>query len=251
MISIAKTGGETFFTLNFGLKFFTENINGVSIEMIAVKGGTFQMGSNDREAGEKPVHKVTVSDFYIGKYEVTQAQWQAIMGSNPSNFKGDNLPVENVSWNDAQEFIQKLNSKTTKTYRLPTEAEWEYAAGASTGSSTGRTKWAGTNEESSLGAYAWYDANSNSTTHFVGSKLPNGLGIYDMSGNVREWCNDWYGSYRSRAQTNPSGPSGGSYRVLRGGGWSNYALNCRVASRNSSTPGYRHGSLGFRLVSSR
>ena len=215
--------------------------------MIPIKGGTFQMGRNDGETDEKPVHTVTVSDFSIGKTEVTQAQWVAIMGSNPSYFKGDNLPVEQVSWDDVQVFIGKLNAKTSKTYRLQTEAEWEYAAG---GGENNRTEYAGTDIESNLDNYAWNANNSNDTTHPVGTKQPNQLGLYDMSGNVWEWCSDWYGSdyYAKSLQINPKGASGGSERVYRGGGWNLEATNCRVAYRYGNSPGGRDFCLGFRLV---
>jgi formylglycine-generating enzyme required for sulfatase activity len=247
-VSIFQTGGETSFSLSFDPQSFAETVNATTIEMVAIKGGTFQMGSNEGLSEEKPIHTVTVSDFSIGKTEVTQAQWVAIMGSNPSNFKGDNLPVETVSWDDVQVFLGKLNAKTGKTYRLPTEAEWEYAAGASTGPATGRNKFAGTNNESSLGDYAWYDGNSGGKTHPVGSKQPNSLGLYDMGGNVWEWCNDWYGSYISSPKNNPKGATTGSLRVNRGGSWIIAASVCRVAYRNSNTPGYRYRNLGFRPV---
>ena len=225
----------------------TESVNGVSFDMVAIKGGTFSMGSNDGDSDEKPIHTVTLSDFYMGKTEVTQAQWVAVMGSNPSWFKGDNLPVETVSWDDVQIFLGKFNAKTGKTYRLPTEAEWEYAAGGSVGQ-----KWPGTNNESSLGNYAWYDANSNDTTHAVGAKQPNSLGLYDMGGNVWEWCSDWYSAdyYANSPQTNPKGASTGSGRVLRGGSWNGHASYCRVSFRFCSYPDYRYYSYGFRLVCS-
>jgi formylglycine-generating enzyme required for sulfatase activity len=220
-----------------------------SIEMVRVKGGTFTMGytseqGNDCYSDEKPSHQVTLSDFYIGKYEVTQAQWKAVMGSNPSHFKGDNLPVETVSWDDAQEFIRKLNVQTGKNYRLPTEAEWEYAARG--GAQSRGTKYSGSN---TVGDVAWYDGNSGNAIHPVGQKLPNELGLYDMSGNVWEWCSDWYGAYSSGSQTNPAGPSSGSYRVDRGGSWCSYARNARVPFRDYGTPGYRGSALGFRLAS--
>jgi formylglycine-generating enzyme required for sulfatase activity len=249
-VSISQTGGETSFSLSFGPQSFTETVNGTTIEMVAIKGGTFQMGSNEGENDEKPMHTVTVSDFSMGKTEVTQAQWIAVMGSNPSNFKGENLPVEMVSWDDIQVFINKLNAKTGKTYRLPTEAEWEYAAGASTGSVTGRNKYAGTDSESSLGNYAWYSDNSGSKTHPVGTKQPNQLGLYDMSGNVWEWCSDWYGAdyYPNSPQNNPKGASNGSLRVLRGGSWYFSASYCRVSDRFNFSPGYRDYRCGFRLV---
>ncbi len=241
-VSISQTGSETSFNLIFGPQSFTESVNGASFDMVAIKGGTFQMGSNE-SSDEKPIHTVTVSDFSIGKTEVTQAQWAAVMGSNPSNFKGDNLPVETVSWDDVQVFINKLNAKTGKTYRLPTEAEWEYAAGGVIGQ-----KWAGTITESSLANFAWYDANSGSKTHPVGTKQPNQFGLYDMSGNVWEWCSDWYGSYSSSPQNNPMGASTGSYRVYRGGSWRGEATYCRVARRGSNTPDNRYDNLCFRLV---
>ena len=216
--------------------------------MVYVKGGSFAMGAtaeqgSDAQSDEKPTHSVTVSDFYIGKYEVTQAQWEAIMGTNPSNWKGDNLPVENVSWNDVQEFITKLNAQTGKKYRLPTEAEWEYAARG--GNQSKGYKYSGSNSISNI---AWYDANSNKMTHIVGQKSPNELGIYDMSGNVWEWCQDWLGNYNSSFQTNPTGPSSGSYRILRGGSWSYIARTCRVSIRGYSKPADRYNRHGFRLA---
>ena len=213
--------------------------------MVAIEGGSFMMGSNnDGDIFEKPVHRVTVSDFYMGKTEVTQALWKAVMGNNPSRFKGDNLPVEQVSWDDVQEFIKKLNRLTRKKYRLPTEAEWEYAAG---GGSTNRTKWAGTDVESSVANYAWYDSNSGSQTHEVATKLPNSLGLYDMSGSVWEWCNDWYGEYSSNDQVNPDGAPSDTDRVRRGGSWVNFLPDCRVANRNNNEPDNRFNYLGFRL----
>ena len=222
------------------------DINVGGFDMVFVAGGTFTMGAtaeqgSDAESDEKPTHSVTVSDFYIGKYEVTQAQWKAVMGSNPSNFQGDNLPVEKVSWNDIQEFIQKLNAQTGKKFRLPTEAEWEYAARG--GNQSKGYKYSGSN---SISEVAWYDGNSG--THPVGQKTPNELGIYDMSGNVYEWCQDWYGSYSSEAQTNPTGPSSGSSRVLRGGSWHSLARNCRVSYRNDRYPDNRSSYYGFRLA---
>jgi formylglycine-generating enzyme required for sulfatase activity len=246
-IEIAQTGDETSFTLSFGPASFTETVKGVSFEMIAIKGGTFQMGSNDGYSDEKPVHAVTVSDFAMGKTEVTQALWQAVMGNNPSYFKGNNLPVEQISWNDCQEFLKKLNDLTGKKYRLPTEAEWEYAAG---GGANNRTQWAGTNSESSLGKYAWYYSNSRRKTQAVGTKKPNALGLYDMSGNVWEWCSDWYGSdyYKSSPQNNPQGPVSVSYCVFRGGSWNGRADDCRSANRGSNYPDGRDDLLGFRLV---
>ena len=217
------------------------------IEMIRVEGGTFSMGSDDSDAwdDEKPVHSLSVSSFSIGKYEVTQKLWKAVMGSNPSYFKGDNLPVENVSWDDVQTFIRKLNQKTGKHYRLPTEAEWEFAARG--GNRSRGYKYSGSND---IDAVAWCTNNSGSKTHPVGTKSPNELGIYDMSGNVREWCQDWYGGkyYSSSPYSNPTGPSTGSYRVSRGGSWGGYARGCRVFRRNNFSPGFYGSYLGFRLA---
>ena len=215
------------------------------IVMVKVTGGTFTMGDTDGYSWELPTHQVTVGDFYIGKYEVTQGQWQAVMGSNPSYFNacGDNCPVELVTWNDVQDFITKLNQQKGTKYRLPTEAEWEYAA-RSGGKSE---KYSG---GSDVNAVAWYNSNSGSTTHPVGQKQANGLGLYDMSGNVWEWVNDWYGVYGSTAQTNPKGPSTGSSsnRVLRGGSWYGDAYNARASVRYSDYPDYSDSVIGFRLA---
>ena len=215
--------------------------------MVYVEGGTFTMGATSEQKNpdydEKPTHRVSLSSFYIGKYEVTQALWKAVMGSNPSRFEGDNLPVENVSWNDCQTFLRKLNAMTGKNFRLPTEAEWEFAARG--GNRSRGYQYSGSNVLSDV---AWYDDNSGSKTHNVGTKAPNELGIYDMSGNVWEWCQDWKGSYSSSAQTNPTGPSSGSHRVFRGGSWFSNAGRCRVAYRNDGTPGFRGIHLGLRLA---
>ena len=216
-------------------------------EMVMVEGGTFTMGCTNGQSDcgkdEKPTHRVTVSSFQMGKYEVTQAQWRAVMGKNPSSFSScDNCPVENVSWNDAQDFIRKLNEKTGKNYRLPTEAEWEYAARG--GNKSKGYKYAGSND---LGTVASYTGNSRNRTHPVGQKQANELGIHDLSGNVWEWCEDWYGEYSSSAQTNPKGASNGSFRVLRGGSWYDNARYCRVSFRNYGGSVGRRDS-GFRLV---
>ena len=243
--SNASKGTESTEAKAFENKTFT--VNGVSFDMIAVKGGTFTMGCTSEQSDcwgdEKPTHNVTLSDYYIGKFEVTQELWQAVMGSNPSDFKGNNLPVEQVSWNDVQEFITKLNQKTGANFRLPTEAEWEYAARG--GNKSRGYKYSGNN---TIGNVAWYWDNSNEKTHQVGTKSPNELGIYDMSGNVWEWCQDWYGDYSSGSQTNPTGPSSGSKRVLRGGGWYGYAGSCRVSLRLYYGPDYGINYNGFRLV---
>lgn len=216
--------------------------------MVKVEGGTFTMGATSEQGSdafdkEKPTHKVTLSDYMIAKIEVTQELWQAVMGSNPSYFKGNNLPVEHVSWNDCQEFIKKLNSLTGLNFRLPTEAEWEYAARG--GNKSKGYKYSGSNDIDSV---AWYYGNSSSKTHAVATKSPNELGLYDMSGNVWEWCSDWYGSYSSGSQTNPKGPSSGSYRVNRGGSWVSNAGYCRVSFRNGYYPGNRSSRLGLRLA---
>lgn len=204
-------------------------------------GDTFGDGSSD----EKPVHEVCVDDLYMGKYEVTQKQWQDIMGNNPSYFKNcDNCPVEQVSWNDIQEYINKLNSKTGKKYRLPTEAEWEYAA-----RSGGKNeKYSGGND---LDSVAWYSNNSGSKTHPVGQKQPNGLGLYDMSGNVWERVQDWYdsGYYKNSPKNNPRGPDSGRYRALRGGSGNNRPRYARAAVRDRNSPDDRDYYSGFRLVS--
>jgi len=238
------------------------------IEIVFVEGGTFKMGCTSEQGDdclddEKPAHRVTVSDFYIGKYAVTQAQWRAVMGDNPSNFKGDNLPVESLSWNDAQEFIRRLNTQTGKLYRLPTEAEWEFAARG--GNSSGGYKYSGSHTADNV---AWYyenagnrilDSNAwdydtlvfnNNKSHPVGTKSPNELGIYDMSGNVFEWCNDWYGAYSSNAQTDPLGPSSGSYRIIRGGCCYDNTRVLRVSSRSASPSDFRDYFIGFRLACS-
>ena len=222
--------------------------DGISFEMVRVEAGTFAMGATpemkDPFNWEKPVHQVTqTNDYYIGKYEVTQALWQAVMGNNPSNFKGENLPIENVSWNDCQEFISKLNRITGKTFRLPTEAEWEYAARG--GNKSRGYQYSGS---SNLSDVAWYWVNSDSKTHAVGSKQANELGIYDMSGNVLEWCQDWYGFYSSSSQLNPTGATSGSYRMSRGGSWNNGARLCRSSYRDCNSPDYRNIYHGLRLV---
>ena len=222
--------------------------NGISIEMVKVEAGSFDMGATPEmenpDTDEMTVHRVTLTnDYYIGKYEVTQALWQAVMGGNPSNIKGDALPVETVNWGDCQDFISKLNAMTGKRFRLPTEAEWEYAARG--GKKSRGYQYSGSN---TLGDVAWYGDNSGSKTHAVGTKQPNELGIYDMTGNVWEWCQDWYDSYSSSPQTNPTGAASGSCRVDRGGGWGYSARYCRSSYRFDCTPDFRNGDLGLRLV---
>ena len=218
-------------------------VDGVSFKMIKVEGGTFQMGSENGYDSEKPVHSVTLSGYYIGETEVTRELWKAVMGSNPSEFEGDNLPVEKVSWDDCQEFISKLNQKTGRRFALPTEAQWEFASRG--GNKSQGYEYSGSNN---IDDVAWYLDNSSEQTHPVGTKMSNELGLYDMSGNVFEWCADWYGSYSSSSQTDPVGPSTGSYRVLRGGSWYFNASYCRSTIRGSGNPGIRYDSCGFRLV---
>ena len=224
----------------------------VALDMVLINPGTFTMGSpsneKDRSNNEGPQHQVTITKpFYMGKYEVTQAQWQSVMGSNPSNWKGNNLPVEQVSWDDCQAFIQNLNSLGQGTFRLPTEAEWEYACRAGT---TTRFYWGDDLNYSQIGDYVWYYANSSSNTHEVGLKKPNLWGLFDMSGNVWEWCQDWYGIYTTNAQNDPSGVNSGSDRVYRGGSWYSDASICRSAFRVDSTPVSSNYSLGLRVIRS-
>ena len=222
--------------------------NGISIEMVKVEAGTFMMGATSEMKHpydwEKPVHQVTLTnEYYMGKYEVTQALWQAVMGNNPSHFKGENLPVETVNWNECQEFISKLNSMTGRKFRLPTEAEWEYAARG--GKKSRSYQYSGS---SNISDVAWYDGNSVNKTHPVGTKQANELGIYDMTGNVWEWCSDWYGFYSSSSQTNPTGADSGSSRVFRGGSWYGNARYCRLSFRDCTPPDCRGYNLGLRLA---
>lgn len=239
---IINVGGGTSTT-----KSYTFTVNGVSFTMILVEGDTFQMGATPEQQNpndnEKPVHSVTLSTFSIGETEVTQALWKAVMDSNPSRFKGDNLPVERVSWDDCQKFIINLNQLTGRKFRLPTEAEWEFAARG--GNKSQGYIYSGSN---TLGNVAWYDGNSGYETHPVATKSPNELGIYDMTGNVWELCQDWYGSYSSSAQTNPTGPTSGYLRVNRGGSWNYIAWWCRTACRNNIMPDDSYHGIGLRLV---
>ena len=228
------------------IKEFT--VNGVTFTMIRVEGGTFTMGAiseqgNDAFDDEIPTHCVTLSSYFIGETEVTQALWQAVMGNNPSKWNGKNLPVEQVSWNDCQTFITKLNQLTGKKFRLPTEAEWDFAARG--GTKSHGYKFSGSNNVDDV---AWYEGNSGSRTHDVATKQSNELGLYDMSGNVMEWCQDWYGSYSSEAQRDPKGPSSGSYRVNRNGSWICFDWDCCVAKRNRYKVDGCGGNLGFRLA---
>ena len=216
----------------------------LTIEMVFVEGGTFLMGSSTREPEEKPVHSVTLSSYNIGKYEVTQYQWKTIMGSNPSHFTNcDNCPVETVSWNEVQEFIERLNAESGKNYRLPTEAEWEFAARG--GSNSKGYKYSGANDISII---SWCAENSGNRTHEVGTKLPNELGIYDMTGNVWEWCSDWYSSYSAHKETNPKGPYLAKNRVIRGESYYDYENTGSTTFRAQIMPDFHINGLGFRLV---
>ena len=221
-------------------------VNSIGMIFVLIPTGEFMMGSNAGDYDEKPVHQVRISQpFYLGKYEVTQEQWQAVMGSNPSHFTGDpNLPVEQVSWEEVQTFVRTLNTREGVTsYRLPTEAEWEYAARAGS-----TTAYGFGNHARKLGDYAWYGDNAEGRTHPVGQRKPNAWGLYDMHGNVWEWVQDWYGPYDVDAVTDPQGPSEDSYRIYRGGGWGTFAGNCRSSERNFDLPDTRLAGLGFRLL---
>jgi formylglycine-generating enzyme required for sulfatase activity len=234
-------------------------VNGVAFQMVDVEGGTFKMGVDSAavlvgsaDIDELPAHDVTVSSFSIAETEVTQELWQAVMGTNPSNFADDpKRPVEQVSWEDCQMFITRLNELTGKNFRLPTEAEWEFAArGGNLGNGT---LYSG---GEIIEDVAWYFTNSyavgsedpNYGTHVVATKQANELGLYDMSGNVFEWCSDWYGAYDEQPQTDPAGPEMGARRIIRGGSW--YSINryCRITSRNSEAPTNKGYNLGFRLA---
>lgn len=227
----------------------TIRVGNVSFEMVYVEGGTFRMGATaeqreDAYDWEKPVHSVSLSDFHIGKHEVTQGLWEEVMGGNPSDNKaGDNYPVENVSWEECQGFVKELNARTGLNFRLPTEAEWEYAARG--GIKSKGYKYAGSDNLDEVG---WHDGNSGNHTHPVGQKKANELGLHDMSGNVLEWCQDWYGAYSGSSQRNPKGPVSGSYRVLRGGSYWGGAGICRVSIRISHARGRRYHYYGLRLV---
>lgn len=250
---------------------YVERAFGMELQMVYVEGGTFMMGAteeqgDDASEDEKPVHKVTLDDFYIGKFEVTQSQWEAVMGTTleqqrgieysdyspevwPFLGVGATYPMYFVSWEEAQAFCVKLGEMTDKTYRLPTEAEWEYAARG--GNRADGTKYAGNND---IDEVAWYDENSCISvysdwgTHPVGQKKPNGLGLCDMSGNVWEWCSDWYDSYNSSPVVNPQGPSSGTERMARGGCWEEWEYDCRVSSRTPIFPNFFSYRVGFRIV---
>ncbi|MBR1465742.1 MAG: SUMF1/EgtB/PvdO family nonheme iron enzyme [Bacteroidaceae bacterium] len=234
----------------------TFDVKGQKFNMVEIEGGTFTMGGtkeqgNDADADEQPVHSVTLSAFCMSQTEVTQELWEAVMGNNPSIYKGKKHPVENIMHSDALQFIEKLNNLTGKTFRLPTEAEWEFAARGGTLSQG--YKYAGSDD---INAVAWYGANSYDGKeetdpgygyHDVATKAPNELGLYDMSGNVWEFCQDWYGDYSDKAQTNPNGPAEGTDYVERGGSWTCVTEYCRVSHRNYENP-FGHGDTGIRLV---
>ena len=257
-------------------KKFTEfDCNGVKLEMVKIPAGTFMMGSPENELGRQDneiLHQVTLTkDYWLGKYPVTQAQWKAVMGNNPSYFKGDNRPVENVSWDDTKSFCDKLNKryagKLPRGYKfdLPTEAQWEYAcrAGTKTALNNGKNVTS-VSACSNMDEVGWYTENSetidgnasffsklfgdNRKTQPVGQKRPNNWGLYDMHGNVWEWCRDWWGYYRDEAETDPAGPLSGSFRVFRGGSWNSYGVYCRSAYRINGSLGIRSNSLGFRVA---
>ena len=240
---------------------YVETALGLNMRMVYVEGGTFSMGATSEQSGEgdsdeSPVHSVTLDNFYIGACEVTQSQWQAVMGTSiqqqagkagASSFRGigGDYPIYYVSWEEAQAFCRELSAVTGRTYLLPTEAQWEYAARG--GKQSRSYKYSGSY---SIDAVGWYESNSGSSTHPVGRMRANELGIHDMSGNVWEWCSDWYSSsyYSSSASFNPAGPGGGQYRVLRGGSWGHSASYCRVSNREGSTPSGRYYYYGFRVV---
>jgi len=225
-----------------------------SFEMVEVEGGTFFMGAQKTDANgqnydanayaiESPVHHVTVDGFFIGKFEVTQEQWEAAMGNNPSIIVGAKNPVENVTWEEVQKFIDALNQASGLKYRLPTEAEWEFAAKG--GNKSNGYLYSG---YSVISACAWYYSNSNSTTHMIGTKEPNELSIFDMTGNVREWCEDWFDYYTSASKKNPQGPNSGNMKINRGGSWVTPYVNCRNSYRHTDYPNESAQDLGFRIV---
>ncbi|MBP5613291.1 MAG: formylglycine-generating enzyme family protein [Bacteroidales bacterium] len=222
-------------------------VNGVTFKMVKVEGGTFMMGApiTDSEAysNELPQHCVTLSEYYIAETEVTQALWQAVMGSNPSHFKFPDRPVEEISWNDCKTFIEKLNQLTDKQFRLPTEAEWEYAARG--GGNSHGYKFSGSDNVDDV---AWYTDNCGGETHAVKTKAANELGLYDMTGNVLEWCSDWMAAYTADTVSNPQGPAAGFKRVLRGGSLYNDARRLRVTRRSEYNPTFTDYSVGFRLA---
>ncbi len=240
------------------VRIFKDQFEG--IEFVFIKGGCYEMGDSFEEAAqgvdlnkqggkkdELPSHTVCIDDFYLGVYEVTQGQWEKVMGNNPSQSrKGSDYPVEQVSWEDAQQFLLKLNAQTGRKYRLPTEAEWEYAAR----SAGKKERFAGTSEGGELKEYAWFAQNSDLRTHPVGQRKPNGAGLYDMIGNVAEWCADWYDEnyYKMTPKNNPQGPESGTYRVLRGNSYLSYLWFMRASNRGKGSPSMRISFNGFRVA---
>ena len=223
-------------------------VKGVPLVFIKVEGGTFLMGATTEQSvaankDEKPVHSVTLSDYYIAQTELTQEVWQSVMDNNPSNIKGSNRPVHNVSWYDCIEFIEQLNNVSGKKFRLPTEAEWEYAARG--GNRTKGFKFAGSNNVEKV---AWNAESASPELFFVKQRKANDLDIYDMSGNIYEWCSDFYDNYSEKEQTNPTGPDFGENRVLRGGSWKTSRNSCRVSARHNAIPYQRSEDYGLRLV---
>jgi len=215
--------------------------------MVRVEGGDFIMGATDEqvdpESDEKPISKVTISSFAINRYEVTQAEWEYVMGGNPSMFKGDNNPVDSVTWEECQTFISRLNSLTGMKFRFPSEAEWEFAARG--GIKSSGCQFAGTNDAEEV---AWCTVNSSNSSHPVGQRKPNELDLYDMSGNVWEWCQDWFAEYSEATKTNPIGPSTGLLRILRGGSWLSSVRSCRISNRHYSAPTDKDNNIGLRLA---
>ncbi|WP_099468967.1 formylglycine-generating enzyme family protein [Konateibacter massiliensis] len=220
---------------------------GVSMEFVLIEAGSFFMGSYEGEGDEdeQSRHKVTITEaFYIGKYEVTQKQWNLVMGDNPSHFEGTDNPVDTVSWTDSVAFTEKLSELAQRNITLPTEAQWEYAC-----RSGSDTKWFFGASEESAGEYGWIDSNAQGTTHPVGLKKPNPWGVYDMYGNVQEWCLDWYAdSYSGTASKDPQGAKDGASRIIRGGGWGDFPDNARSAYRNASGEEIENDGIGFRCV---
>ena len=234
----------------WGSKSLPPAVDSLMAHMVTVEGGTFTMGATpeqktDVRDDERPLHEVTLSTYAIGRYEVTQAEWVAVMGENPSETEGDDLPVTNVSWEDCQQFIQRLNEMTGRKFRLPTEAEWEYAARGGK-HATGTAQFPG--GQNNHKKVAWCFDNAGEKTHPVGRKEPNELGLYDMSGNVWEWCQDWYGDYSEEAVTNPRGPESGTERCDRGGAWDSTASSLRTSRRDCGDPAVRAVNMGFRLA---
>ncbi len=223
--------------------------NNIKMELVLIPPGSFRMGDRKGQDDEKPVHRVTITKpFYLGKYEVTQEQWEAVMGTNPSHFKGAKNPVECVSWHDCRSFLDKLNHKfkdSEVTFRLPTEAEWEYACRAGS-----TTRWSFGDDPESMTEYGWFRANCDSSTHPAGQKKPNPWGLYDMYGNVYEWCSDWYADdyYRQSPKKDPAGPQSGSQKVIRGGCWCHDPMPCRSAVRCGLEPSHGCVDEGLRVV---